>query len=133
MEEGTKKTVLIVVAAGCLAAAGAIVLSGRARSGADLGAFKGRTMLMICANEECGHQFEMDKKQYFEYHRRNVDPVSLVAPGVVCPQCGEQSGFRGVKCEKCGETFFYGTVSGTYRDTCPECGFSREEQDRLGG
>lgn len=130
MGDNTRKAVLIVLAGACAVAAAVIFLKTRYR-GSDLGAFKGQIILLMCDSPDCGHLFEMDKKKYYEYIEANLDPSTLSAAPVKCPNCGANSGSHAVRCEKCDEVFFYGTVQGTYRDTCPNCGFSREEQNRL--
>jgi len=130
MEENTRKVVLLVVAGVCAVAAVVIFLMGRSKS-RDFSSFEGQTILLMCDNPDCGHLFEMDKRKYYEYIEANLDPGTLSAPPVKCPQCGAASGRRAVRCEKCEKVFFYGIVEGTYRDTCPKCGYSREEQDRL--
>jgi len=130
MEDNTRKAVLIVVAGVCVIGAGVIFLRTR-YSGSDLGAFKGQTILLMCENPACGHVFEMDKKKYYEYIEANLDPNSLGVAPMKCPKCGANSARHAVRCEKCNKVFLYGTVKGTYRDTCPNCGYSREEQNRL--
>ena len=73
----------------------------------------------------------MNLREYFKFVQDNADPRILVAPPFPCPECGdEESGYRAVKCAKCGEVFEGGTVPGTYSDCCPKCGHSQIEVDR---
>ena len=50
---------------------------------------------------------------------------------VTCKKCGKESILKAVKCEKCQAVFFYvfGNVE-DYADRCPECGFSKSEDER---
>jgi hypothetical protein len=82
---------------------------------------------VMCTNPDCGHKWQMDRKDYFIYLREHQDPMVFAPPGIVCPKCGEASGYRGVKCEKCGAMFLRGTVAHDYADRCPECGHSETE------
>jgi len=129
MEQGSKKLVLVVVIVVCLGAAGVITFMQRS-GGRDLSAFAGKKILLKCNNPDCGNMWEMDKKEYYEYVESHVDPQTHLADGVVCPKCGEKSGYRAVKCPKCGKVFFYGSVQSEYKDTCPDCGYSQEKEDR---
>ena len=130
MEENRRKVVLVALAVACFAGAAVVFVMNRSKGG-DLDVFKGQVILLMCKKSECGHVFEMDKKQYYEYLEANRDPTTLSSPPAQCPECGENSGVRAVRCEKCEEVFFYGAVQGMYRDTCPKCSFSREKEDRL--
>lgn len=80
-----------------------------------------------CTNSECGHEWQMDRKDYFIYLRDHQDPMVLAAPAIECPKCGEASGYRAEKCEKCGTMFLRGSVPHDFADRCPECGHSRTE------
>ncbi len=82
---------------------------------------------VMCTNSDCGHKWQMARKDYLIYLREHQDPMELAPPGIVCPKCGEASGYRGVKCKKCGTMFLRGTVAHDYADRCPECGHSETE------
>jgi len=82
---------------------------------------------VMCTNPDCEHKWQMDRKDYFMYMREHQDPMVLEAPAFVCPKCSEASGYRAVKCEKCGLIFIRGTVAHDYADRCPECGHSKTE------
>lgn len=45
-----------------------------------------------------------------------------------CPKCNQNTVFNAVKCEKCGKIFFYDASPGGTRDTCPECGYSKDAE-----
>ena len=127
MEENAKKTLLIVVAVVCIAAAGIITyktMGGGAASGPSQPAGK---MWVKCNNPKCGNEYEISAKEYTAFVRSNGGPHQFVMNGGVpmkCPKCSEDSVFRAMKCEKCGKVFFPGTVEGKAEDTCPSCGYS---------
>jgi predicted RNA-binding Zn-ribbon protein involved in translation (DUF1610 family) len=78
-----------------------------------------------CRNPKCENTWQMNKREYFEYcekHRRG-----MTVPPIPCPKCGEETGYRAEKCEKCGLIFERGSVPNAIADKCPKCGFSRIE------
>ena len=98
----------------------------------------------------CGVSWKMDLEEYHKFIQENADafgttpattmkririertaPRSNLPPPIPCPKCGEPSGYRVVKCEKCGEIFERGTVPADFADRCPKCGHSHIEQERL--
>ena len=131
MEEGKKKTVMIVVIVVCLVAAGVIFKATRPKSqGRE--SFRGQQTWVKCSNPDCGEEYEMDKAEYF----KQVEEAARANPGVepptpiVCKKCGEESLYRVVKCAKCGKIFFYGSAgAGDFADRC-KCGFSQIEENR---
>jgi predicted RNA-binding Zn-ribbon protein involved in translation (DUF1610 family) len=42
-----------------------------------------------------------------------------------CPQCGQNTVYSAIKCDKCGKIFFFHPTDG---DKCPECGYSRNAE-----
>jgi len=120
---------MIVVIVVCLALAGVIVYKSTRRD-TGIEAYAGKMTWMMCNNPKCGYTYQMDLKKYFEYVEAHVDPGSMQTPALPCPKCGEKSVYRAVKCPKCGKIFFMGSVANSYRDTCPECGYSQIEVDR---
>lgn len=92
---------------------------------------RGEEMYWIkCRNSECKNEWQMDKKDFFVYLRENQDPMSMMAPPIVCPSCGEGSGYRAERCEKCEIIFERGSVPNDFADRCPECRFSKVEKLR---
>jgi hypothetical protein len=83
-----------------------------------------------CVDSECGHTWQMDRKDYFQYLRAHQDPMSLAAPAIVCPTCRKEGGYRAEKCENCGLVFVRGGIPHDFADRCPECGRSKTEDDR---
>jgi len=83
-----------------------------------------------CVNSECGHMWQMDRKDYFQYLRQHQDPMSLAAPAIVCPTCSRESGYRAEKCQNCGLVFVRGGIPHDFADRCPQCGRSKTEDDR---
>ena len=131
MEDGTKKVVLIVVIAVCIAAAGAITymtMGGGSQSTAGpAGSSKAQ---LKCNNPNCGYEYLMDRKEFTDIAFKNGPrfAAQFGALPVKCPKCGEESVFEAIKCEKCGKVFFAGAVEGPYDDKCPGCGFSKKEE-----
>jgi predicted Zn finger-like uncharacterized protein len=92
---------------------------------------RGEEMYWIkCRNPECENEWQMDKKDYFLYLRESQDPMSMMAPAIVCSSCGKGSGYRAEKCEKCKLVFERGSVPNDFADRCPECSFSKTEERR---
>ena len=131
MEEGKKKTIMIVVIAVCLVAA--VVIGYKytfAPPDAGIEAFKGQQIWVKCNNPDCGAEYEMDKAECFRQIEEKMRPGMSQAPPLVCEKCGEESLYRAVKCAKCGKTFFFGAVgTGDFPDRC-ECGYSQIEENR---
>lgn len=128
MEENAKKTLLIVVAVACLAAAG-IVMYKTMGGGAAAGQPAGQTWVK-CNNPKCGNEYDISAKEYTDFVMNNGGPRQFMMNGAVpmkCPKCNEESAFKGMKCEKCGKVFFPGTVEGKAQDTCSGCGHSPSE------
>lgn len=123
---------MIVVIVACLVAAGIITYATRPRSTGGIESIKRgtATVWVKCRNPDCEHAWQMDKRDYFEYLKEHQDPMSLTAPAIVCPECGEESGYRAEKCENCGLVFERGAVPGDFVDRCPKCGYSATEEAR---
>ena len=124
MEENAKKTLLIVVAVACLAAAG--IITYKTMGGTAPGQPTGK-MWVKCNNPKCGNEYQMNAKDYSDFIMKNGGPRQVImsgAPPMKCPKCNEDSAFKAMKCEKCGKVFFPGTVVDKAEDTCPGCGYS---------
>ena len=133
MKESKKKQIKITVVIVCLGLAGAIVYMSRPeRSGLD-SVPRGQMIWVKCGNPDCGAEYEIDNKDYWEYIEKHRNPMSLSAPPLTCRDCGKRSIFRAVKCEKCSLVFFHGTNQTSFADTCPECGFSKMKEQRRPG
>jgi hypothetical protein len=125
MEENAKKTLLIVVAVACLAAAG-IIMYKTMGGGAGPSQPTGKTWVK-CNNPKCNNEYEITAKEYSDFVMQNGGPRQFMMNGAVpmkCPKCNEDSVFKAAKCEKCGKVFFPGTVADKADDTCPGCGYS---------
>jgi phage FluMu protein Com len=128
MEEGRKKPIMLGVIVVCFVLAGVIYLKTRS-GGADYRRLKGQTWV-VCRNDTCGHSWQMDLVDYHEFIEKNADPRVPLAPPVTCPECGEPSGYRAVKCAQCGAVFEEGTVPADFADKCPKCGYSQTKVNR---
>ncbi len=129
MEESRKKPVMLGVIVVCFVLAGVVYLKTRPR-GIDYKPFRGKITWVLCRNSECGHSWEMDLAEYHKFIQKNADPRVPLAPPITCPKCGEPSGYRAVKCAKCGAVFEEGTVPADFADKCPKCGYSQTAVDR---
>jgi len=132
MEEGKKKIIMFVIIMACLVAAGIITYASRSRSTGGIESIKrgAETVWVKCRNPDCEHTWQMDKRDYFEYLRKHREPMAMTAPPVVCPECGEESGYRAEKCENCELIFERGSVPRDFADRCPKCSHSAIEEAR---
>lgn len=132
MEESKKKLVMIVIIVVCLGSAGAIYYTSRESRSGGIGSFAGKLVWVKCGNKACGAEYQMDMAKYFEQlkEKMQANPMTLVTPALTCNQCGEPSIFRAEKCEKCGIVFFRNAVPNDLADRCPECDYSKTEEDR---
>ncbi len=131
MEDSKKKPIMIAVIVACLVLAGIITYATRSKEEGGIAAIKrGKMTWLKCRNPDCGHEYQMDLKDYFIYMKEHQDPMSLTAPEIVCPECGEESVYRAEKCEKCGLIFEMGTIPNDFADKCPECKYSKIEESR---
>jgi len=131
MEESKKKPIMIGIIVTCLALAGVITYLTHFRNPGGLESLERGTMTWLkCRNPDCEYEYQMDLKDYFIYIRDHQDPMSMAAPAIVCPNCGEESVYRAEKCEKCGLVFERGSVPSDFADRCPKCGYSKTESMR---
>ncbi len=133
MEEGKKKAVMIGIIVACLALVAWITLGRRGGGGGGIADISPEEMMWVkCNNPNCKAEYEMGKQAYFKYVEKNIDPMAMVAPPVVCKECGKQSVLRAEKCQNadCGVVFFRGSVPNDFADRCPECGRSETEESR---
>ena len=125
MEENAKKTLMIVVAVACLAAAG--IIAYKTMGGGTTAGQPTSKIWVKCNNPKCGNEYQISAKEYTDFMMNNGGPRQFIMNGAVpmkCPKCNEDSVFKAMKCEKCGKVFFPGTVEGKAEDTCPACGYS---------
>ena len=125
-----KKQIMIGVAVVCIIAAGAITYFNTAGGGSGQGVDSidpSEMTWMKC--QKCNSTYEMPKKEYYKYLQENMTGSS--PPPLPCQECGEKGAYRAVKCESCGNIFYYG-ASGpqAFPDKCPKCGFSATEDRR---
>ena len=131
MEHSRKKIAMICVIVGCSALAGIVTYrNSRGRRTGVTSLKRGELVWVKCNNPNCGAEYQIDKRDFYEYVEEHSNPMDLVEPPLVCKECGEESVYRAVKCEKCGHTFFYGSVRNDFADRCPKCGYSKDEHDR---
>ena len=136
MDDGKKKTIMLVIIGVCFLIV-AIMTVGRMGGGVDtIPDFEGQTTWVLCRNESCVAQFEIPKKDYFEYLKEHDNPQSPLPPALICEKCNQESIYRAVCCAKCGLVFENGAIFEItldikdYPDRCPKCRYSQREVDR---
>ena len=90
----------------------------------------GEMVWVKCLDPNCGAEYQMRKRDYFQYLVNHQDPMSIMAPAIVCNRCGNESVYRAEKCAKCGLVFRRSSIPHDFADRCPECGFSSTEDMR---
>ncbi len=92
------------------------------------------TLLTRCANRDCHHQAEMNKRVYYsETLKRQSQNPNIGHPPLECAKCGKNSVFRVVLCPKCEHIFKHGGMRNEPADRCPECRYSQSQEDRKQG
>jgi predicted Zn-ribbon and HTH transcriptional regulator len=127
-----KNTIYVIVIAVCLVLAVVIFLVTRGGGSAGLDTMqRGELTWVMCNNPACKATYEIDLKDYYTelQEKARINPVMAGTPALVCKECNEESIFRAVKCEKCGHMFFHGNPA-DFDDRCPECKFSKIEDER---
>jgi predicted RNA-binding Zn-ribbon protein involved in translation (DUF1610 family) len=135
MEESKKKTVQIVVIIVCFSLAGLIVFRSCGGRGNPIhkGIRADEMQWVKCSAANCEHEYEMNRREYYQYLEDHVDPSFQVVPPLPCPKCGMESVYKAAKCEKCGLVFQTEWKRGDFSDRCPnaDCGYSKIQEDRL--
>ena len=119
----------IVVIVLCLTVAGFLFLKRGTQASQIPEGFQGEVVWLKCTNPECKASYEIDKYEYYKWAEANRNPMALSDPPMACKQCGKNSAYKAIKCEKCGEVFFAGEAKSDFSDRCPKCGFSEVETD----
>lgn len=132
MEDSKKKMIMVVVVVACLGVAGAITFMGGSKETGIETIKAGEMLLLKCSNPDCSAVYDMEKKLFFEtiQARRGEAGMTAGMPPLVCKECSKESVYEAIKCEKCGVTFFVGSVRGDFSDRCTECGYSKKEERR---
>jgi len=132
MVGSVKKPVLIGIIVLCLAVAAAVTYKSRSRDQGGIESIPADEMMWVkCNNPQCKAEYQIPKREYFQFIEKNVDPMATRPPGMRCKECGKDSVYRAVKCPKCGTVFFYGVAGPSdFADRCPNCKFSETEDSR---
>lgn len=129
MEESKKKPIMIAIVVVCLVAAAAVTLKTRSKD-TGINRFSGKPQWVKCTNPDCGAEYTMDMKEYFEWREENVTISAGGDVGMVCRECEKETALGAIKCEKCGHVFFKGDAGADFMDTCPECDYSKSKEAR---
>jgi len=134
MLAGLSKTVMLIIIVVCLTLAVVIFIKTQSGGSGGIETIKrGEELYWVkCNNPKCKAEYQIDKKDYYEQieEKMRANPMAMVTPPLLCKECREQSVLRAVKCEKCGQVFFYGADPTDFADRCPECGHSKTEAER---
>jgi len=130
MEENVKKRIFVGVIAGCLVVAGLVTWLTRPPKRGIPGRFAKELIWVKCRDPNCQAEYQVTKKNYYEYIEKNTQLWALEAPGLVCKKCGRKTVYEAVKCEKCGLVFKVYSVPRDFRDRCPQCGYSKMQDER---
>jgi len=129
MDEEMKKPIMIGVIVVCLILAGIITFATRSGGSSD---YKKIGRWVKCRNPECAAEYQIPSSEYIKQVTENVDPAALRAmelPALVCRECSEESVYAAIKCEECGLVFEENSVEDEVPDRCPECGYSKIEEE----
>jgi len=129
MEEAKKKSILIAVIVVCLVLAGLITVVTHSGGSGIPKYFDQELTWLKCSNPQCGATYQISKRDYFKYIEKHQDWRKAGPPALVCKECGKKTVYRAVKCEKCRKIFYWGSVPGDFEDRCPNCGYSKLEND----
>jgi len=128
MEDDKKKALKIAGIIVCVVLAALITYMNLPKR-TGLGSIKeGELIWMKCKSKDCGAEYQIEKRDYFEFMQKNVS-FAMVRPPMVCEKCNKKSAYRAVKCKKCDTMFFHGGSEG-FMDRCTKCGFSETEELR---
>ena len=132
MDESMKKPIMIAVIVVCLVLAGVITWRTRRGGGGGLNSIPADAKVLVkCANSECGAEYEVGRREYYAFLKKNMNPLLNSNPPMTCTQCGKPSIYPAVKCEKCGNVFFKNAGKpGDFPDRCPKCEYSKMEDER---
>jgi hypothetical protein len=86
---------MIVIIVACLVAAGIITYT--TRFGSTEAAPRDITIQLKCSNPDCGHEWQMDVRDYAVYVREHEGPTREQPAAIPCPKCGKESGFPSEK------------------------------------
>lgn len=129
MDDSKKKSLMFVMVVGCLAVACGITFMRMRGTGDSLNTIDSKEKVWVkCSDEQCNAAYEINLRDYLKYVRDHTS--ALQTPPLVCQKCGKETVYRAVKCAKCGEVFFAGTVQNDFEDRCPKCGYSKIEEGR---
>jgi hypothetical protein len=127
--EPKKKMFLLIASITCLVAA-AIVLTLYLWPKDTCEGLEGQSFWIMCRNPNCNATWQMNAKAFLEYQKKYSNPQDPIHPALAaCPKCNEKTGDIAIKCPKCDTVFFEGSVpDASYQDRCPNCNFSKSEE-----
>jgi hypothetical protein len=145
MVDKNKKLVMLGIIVVCFTLVVAIASYRKYKEGSvprGIDSIKRGDMIWVkCSNTECEAEYQMGKRNYFEFLQANpptpdqfvarmTDPNTRPMTPLVCRDCQKESAYRGEKCDKCGIVFIRSSIPHDFADRCPECNYSRTEDER---
>ncbi len=131
-EKQLKVALLVSVGITVLLVAGFVVESFSGSGSSEIRKVVGASGIwMLCENPDCEAAYEITPEEFRELVRAKgvmLGPKVMEQLAFVCKECGQETAYRGMKCQKCGALFIQETVAGDYSDRCPECGYSAIEE-----
>ena len=88
---------------------------------------KGLKAWVKCGNPDCGNEYQMEKREYWEKVVAVRGPLSTEEVFLECPKCSQKTVFLAEKCPKCGLVFKPNPGIDDYPDRCPGCKYSEME------
>jgi len=132
MDEAKKKPLMIGLIVVCLVVAVAVTIKTWSPDNRGVpGSLKEEPMWVMCRNPACKATYEMSMYDYYKTIEDYLaaHPGIQIAPPLKCKECGKNSIYAAVKCEKCGNIFEKALKPGDFEDRC-KCGFSLIEKQR---
>lgn len=126
MEQKQKQILIVVV---CIVLAVGVTIFTNLGGGGSSRRVKGnKTIQLMCVNEDCLVDYEVTREEFRELM---VGQRPMMEISFVCKECDEQTAYIATKCESC-EVVFIPDYQATddYPDRCPDCGYSKTEEER---
>ncbi|MHC4060327.1 MAG: hypothetical protein ACYSUC_02485 [Planctomycetota bacterium] len=130
MEQHIKKQVMIGFIVVCFVVAGAITLTARSCGSSGRGAMSREKIWVICRNPDCQAARQIEYEDYFDCIAKQLPHYPDGTPPLPCEQCAEPSVYEAIKCKKCELVFEPGAVPNDIKDRCPNCRYSKREEER---
>lgn len=115
----------------CLIVAGIVIFAGGSDDSGGIDNLSNENQKWVMCRA-CNASYQMGEKEFYEQLRKKAVEIAnpMIQPRLTCQKCGKDAVMEAVKCDKCGEVFFKGTVPNDFPDRCPKCKYSAQEAKR---